>query len=702
MIPNLQLNKEAEYIGEIQENRVGIDTNNINFITSLLTSNLYSNPIESFLRETISNARDSHIEACIKKPILLLIESNGKSKQWGYDSFTLSVRDYGTGVSPERFDKIYKNIGSSTKRESNDYIGMFGIGRFAALSCADTAAINSYYNGTKYSYIMYKNGNGINIDKIGEESNNYENGLEVIVEIDTTDKELSNSIKKLILFENLWIELKSGSNSYTLENAVEQFNRKKVLHYNTFSYCDLIYYDNYFKIGQVLYPINKEKLKEAKVDTLNTKGLLINLPIGKVDITPNRENLQYTNATLEIIKEKIAETKKELQEIFTKTINKDYSIYQLYNILCDHTYYINIPPYMDESKCLSIVATDITLADCSTTINNKKLPKDFIDFLRCISSFIIPEDCIYKTKGGREICFNRILDGTTAFYSKEDKTTSSVTLNFFVKEDRYLILAYNKTEAFFDSIKDRIKKSWAYKQNNINYDVDACVEFLKEVLVPTKISNSAVPDDFKKKVSTPSMSNNAVTVRHYQHGTYGMYSLSNILSFNSPILYSTNTQEDSYIRELSKALHDIHIITLKQKDLACVQNKKKFVPLETFITSKNKFFTKLATASVIKKSYIGCENISEIPIYLKYRKYYSKYLRILSYVFSDSFLNSVIERYIKNDWLIHSDIEQFALTKQDKELWRIYNKYVFNPNLLAKYFMRFKHKDLLTNSKIKL
>lgn len=126
MIPNLQLNKEAEYIGEIQENRVGIDTNNINFITSLLTSNLYSNPIESFLRETISNARDSHIEAGIKKPILLLIESNGKSKQWGYDSFTLSVRDYGTGVSPERFDKIYKNIGSSTKRESNDYIGMFG------------------------------------------------------------------------------------------------------------------------------------------------------------------------------------------------------------------------------------------------------------------------------------------------------------------------------------------------------------------------------------------------------------------------------------------------------------------------------------------------------------------------------------------------------------------------------------------------
>lgn len=576
------------------------------------------------------------------------------------------------------------------------------IGRFAALSCADTAAINSYYNGTKYSYIMYKNGNGINIDKIGEESNNYENGLEVIVEIDTTTRELSNSIKKLILFENLWIELKLDSNSYILESTIKEFNRKKVLHYNTFSYCNLIYYDNYFKIGQVLYPIDKEKLKEAKVDILETKGLLINLPIGKVDITPNRENLQYTNATLEIIKEKIAETKKELQEIFIKTINKDYSLYQLYSILCDHSYCINIPSYMDESKCWSIRTTDITIADCSPTINNKKLPKNFIDFLRDISTFTVPEDCIYKTKGGREVTFNQLLRTSVALYSKEDKTTSSITLNFFVKEDRYLILAYNKTEEFFDNIKYQVKSSWAYKQNNIDYDVDACVEFLKEVWVPTKISNSAVPEDFKKKAATPSVSNNAVTVRYYQSGLYTTFNLSTILCFKGLTLYSVNTQEDSYIRELSTAFLDMLVITLKQKDLTCVQNKKKFVPIETFVTAKNKFFTKLATASVIKDSYISCGNISELSLYLEYRKHYSKYIKILNRTTSDGFVRSIIDRYIKNNWLIHSDIEQFSLSKEDKELWRVYNKYVCNPNLMAKYFTRLKHKDLLTNSKIKL
>ena len=111
---------DANYIGEIQENRVGIDRNNIDFITTLLTSNLYSKPLESFLRETIANAWDSHVEANTNEYILLVITKTD------YLGYTLSVRDYGVGLSPERFDQIYKNIGSSTKRDSNDYIGAFG------------------------------------------------------------------------------------------------------------------------------------------------------------------------------------------------------------------------------------------------------------------------------------------------------------------------------------------------------------------------------------------------------------------------------------------------------------------------------------------------------------------------------------------------------------------------------------------------
>lgn len=118
--------KSSIAIGNIQSNTVGIDAQNVNFITNLLTDRLYSNPIESFLREIVSNAYDSHVEANTDEPILIKLDYalNGTQRdEWKYE---ISIRDYGTGLSRERFEAIYKNIGSSTKRESNDFIGSLG------------------------------------------------------------------------------------------------------------------------------------------------------------------------------------------------------------------------------------------------------------------------------------------------------------------------------------------------------------------------------------------------------------------------------------------------------------------------------------------------------------------------------------------------------------------------------------------------
>lgn len=124
MILNANEEKEAVIIGDIETNKVGIDRNNIDFITTLLTTNLYSNPLGSFLRETIANGQDSQKEAGVEHPLLLVINRELNSNS---EHLTLAIRDFGTGVSPERFDNIYRNIGSSTKRGSNDYIGAFGI-----------------------------------------------------------------------------------------------------------------------------------------------------------------------------------------------------------------------------------------------------------------------------------------------------------------------------------------------------------------------------------------------------------------------------------------------------------------------------------------------------------------------------------------------------------------------------------------------
>ena len=162
MILNQYQQSDAQLIGDIHNNKVGIDTQNIDFITSLLTTNLYSQPIQSFIRETVANGRDSHVEAgTTDKPVIirLYIKDN---------HIHIAVRDYGTGLSPERFNKIYLNIGSSSKRDSNDYIGAFGIGRWSQLAVSDVSRITNYYNGTCTKYIAYKDNGKICIDKLFE------------------------------------------------------------------------------------------------------------------------------------------------------------------------------------------------------------------------------------------------------------------------------------------------------------------------------------------------------------------------------------------------------------------------------------------------------------------------------------------------------------------------------------------------------
>ena len=109
-----------EVVGDVKEFKTSIDPKNLEFITTLLSSNLYSDPEQSFIREIVSNAWDSHVEAGTTNiPVIVRLKDS-------YDGRSVTIRDFGTGLSPERFKEVYCNIGSSTKRESNEFIGGFG------------------------------------------------------------------------------------------------------------------------------------------------------------------------------------------------------------------------------------------------------------------------------------------------------------------------------------------------------------------------------------------------------------------------------------------------------------------------------------------------------------------------------------------------------------------------------------------------
>ena len=120
-----------------------IDAEDMRYVASLLRNN-YSNPALAVVREISANALDANSEAKASRPIEMTIPSSLNPR--------FIVRDFGGGLSQEDIFGLYSKYGKSTKRSSNNYIGAFGIGKFAPLSYGSSFTCVSYFSGTKTSY----------------------------------------------------------------------------------------------------------------------------------------------------------------------------------------------------------------------------------------------------------------------------------------------------------------------------------------------------------------------------------------------------------------------------------------------------------------------------------------------------------------------------------------------------------------------
>ena len=115
-----------------------IDAEDMRYVASLLRNN-YSNTQLAVIREISANALDANVEANAKRRIEVKLPTSMNP--------TFAVRDFGGGLSEEDVFGLYSKYGKSTKRQSNNYIGAFGIGKFAPLSSGDNFTCVSYHTG---------------------------------------------------------------------------------------------------------------------------------------------------------------------------------------------------------------------------------------------------------------------------------------------------------------------------------------------------------------------------------------------------------------------------------------------------------------------------------------------------------------------------------------------------------------------------
>ena len=196
-------NSDVQHVGTINKSiDFGIDKENIGVLFRGFSDTLYSNKIGSIVRELTSNCFDSHREAKVKDDVIIILQNadplTGKNGK-------ICFKDVGVGLSPKRIEDIYSKYFSSTKRETNNEIGGFGIGAKSPLAYTDVFEVNTIHNGIAYNYIVHRGEQVPMIKLVHKQATDEHNGTSVILPVRPGDEEkfITECKHQLRFFDNI-------------------------------------------------------------------------------------------------------------------------------------------------------------------------------------------------------------------------------------------------------------------------------------------------------------------------------------------------------------------------------------------------------------------------------------------------------------------------------------------------------------------
>lgn len=146
---------------------------NVSKIFRMLISGLYADKNQSITREIWSNALDAQVSAGRgDRPFEVTFPSV-------FDP-TFRVRDFGISMSHYQVMNEYPDLGMSTKEDSNDVVGKFGIGSKSPFAYTDNFTVTVVLAGEKRFYSAMIGEDGVPaIHLMGTEVTEDEDGVEV-------------------------------------------------------------------------------------------------------------------------------------------------------------------------------------------------------------------------------------------------------------------------------------------------------------------------------------------------------------------------------------------------------------------------------------------------------------------------------------------------------------------------------------------
>lgn len=274
----------------------------------------YSNPYTASLREYVSNAHDSHVEAGVTRPVEVTLPTSFEP--------TLIIRDFGVGMSHEDVINIYSGFGFSTKDTTDELIGGFGIGSKSGLAFSDQFSVSSVKDNLKNVFVATRENGGISYKFAFENvPTDEENGVTVSIPVSRVH-EFSEDIVSFVLagwskndvivlnakscnenrIPDTWIETEHGF------VAPAVFGGKKI---NSFSFSARTS-SSLLLVGPVLYPN----------PFINDASIVAKMSIGEVEVSSSREHLELTDKNCTVIRERIKVLRQDAEKIFEEMVEK--------------------------------------------------------------------------------------------------------------------------------------------------------------------------------------------------------------------------------------------------------------------------------------------------------------------------------------------------------------------------------------------
>ena len=273
-----------------------------------LMDGLYSRKIEAFCREILTNAFDSHCEAGTPDRLFSVHIPTVFDKR-------LRVRDFGVGMDHEQVMSRYSTLFDSTKDDSDEFVGMLGLGSKSPFAYTDGFSLRCW-DGLKVRVYAVNLGEG-GVPQISLANTAFSNeprGVEVTIPVAQQD----------------WMELEAALARVCLGFAtppvMPQRIRKQMEWEGRLSgsgwavgKCEALGPGFWARQGCVLYPIDKHEVLRVfpewgRGDKSEKISVVIDFELGELDVSTSRETLSLNEKSRANIEKRIGLFRGELEE----------------------------------------------------------------------------------------------------------------------------------------------------------------------------------------------------------------------------------------------------------------------------------------------------------------------------------------------------------------------------------------------------